>query len=256
MSILLDSLKQKKDDEGMTIPSVHDSHFDDEMLNDDALIKSNQLWKLTSILLFIILSFSWIYFYLGISRNSESSTNINFRLTEDKPIIEQPRNLAKRNTSETTETNLNKEYISRTSSVLVNNKSNDGNDNSRRNQYQPQKRKIFEGNVSRVSFSKQNIVQKNEPSRPFSNSDFANSLYSSKNAISYDELSTELLIELPNLKIDSYAVSSNPKKSFIVLNGSFYGVGETIAPNLKILSIDEKNVLFKYKSQLIKKNYK
>jgi len=261
VSILLDSLKQKQDEEGRIVPSVHNSHFDDEMLNDDALIRSNQLWKLTSILLLIVLSMSWIYFYLDISRTSEHSVKRSPRLIE-----EQHENLTKRNVAETIEENINKVDkngvdIIKPSVVLVNNINNDENENSRNNQYQPKKRETLSDSFSRVNVSKNSIsnknsIQKNKPSQSISHSDFSNKPDSSEDAIFYEELSTELLMNLPSLDIDSYAVSSNPKKSFIVLNGSFYGEGEAISPNLILLSIDKKNVLFRYKNQLIKKNYK
>ncbi|PHS16888.1 MAG: hypothetical protein COA86_11555 [Kangiella sp.] len=261
MSILLDSLKQNKDDEGIAVPSVHDSHFDDDMLNDDDLIRSNQLWKLISILLLIVLSISWIYFYLNIPRISDSLIKLSSKLIEEKPTKEQVKKLTKQSVAETSEANKNKVGIIKPSAVLANNKSNDDNDNLRNNQYQPKKRENLSDSFSRVNTSKENIsntnsIQKNEASQSISYIDFSNKPYSSEDAIFYEELSTELLMNLPNLDIDSYAVSSNPKKSFIVLNGSFYGEGETIAPNLKLLSIDKKNVLFKYKNQLIKKNYK
>jgi len=256
VSILLDSLKQKQDDERIVVPTVHDSHFDDEMLNDDELIKSNRLWKLISIFLFIALSISWIYFYLDVSRNNETPTNISTQLTESKSVNQQSYKLSKPNIKEVTDVEVNSLEVNQKPAQLINDESSDGINKSKNNQYKPQKRVVAEDSSTPTNYSMVKTVQKKEPSQSDSNNDLSNDFSSSEDVIFYEELSTELLMELPNLEIGSYAVSSNSKKSFIVLNGSFYGVGETIAPNLSLLSIDKKSALFKYKSHLIKKKYK
>ncbi len=240
----------------MVVPSVHDSHFDDEMLNDNELIKSNQFWKLTSVFLFITLSISWIYFYLDISKNTEITTNISARLTESKSANEQSNKLSKLNKKEVTDVEASHIELNRKPAQLVNDESSDGGDKSRNNQYQPQKRIVAEDSFARINYGTKNTAQQNKSKLSNGNNNFSNKSYSSEDAIFYEELSTALLLDLPNLEIDSYAISSNPKKSFIVLNGSFYSEGETISANLKLLSIDKKNALFKYKNQLIKKNYK
>ena len=233
MSILLDSLKSKKDQEEIIVPSVHDSHFDDEMLNDDALSESVRIWKLVSILLLVSLITSWIYFYLSTSEKPPSKSNSLLKIEnfEKKLVVDNSEDISNIPVTEIT------------------------------NQYKPQKRKIKNNVVTESNSIKKNTgedvisspVKKNST---ISKINYASDQYSQKDVIYYEELTTDILVALPSLEISSYAISSNAKKSFIVLNNSFYGVGETIAPNLQLLSIDKQSVLFQYKDLYIRKKYK
>lgn len=245
MSILLDSLKQKIEKDEYTVPTVHDSHFDDEMLNDDALISSNRFWKLVSTVLFIVLSISWIYFYLENLNSNELPISLNTALKKGQSVSENTHNKSEQNTAELdSNTELNPQF---------NNNISEEKNNLEVVQYKPQKRNI---QSKKTNTSEKNIYQIEGSNKLVNETKINKSFYSTSDAIDYDELSTEILMELPSLDVASYAVSNNPQKSFIVLSGSFYSIGETIAPNLKLLSIDKKSVIFRYGDILIKKKYK
>ncbi|MFT6732599.1 MAG: hypothetical protein ACJAS9_000781 [Polaribacter sp.] len=240
MSILLDSLQQKKDKDGKLVPSVHDSHFDDEMLNDDELIISNRFWKLVSALLFVALFISWSYLYLEHFKNSEYDASL-YEKSLKIPLTNTPIPKKLKQNKDQNESNID--------NPILPNKINppENKNDIKTSQYKPKKRDAVE--VNSIKFESEKTDSESIESNLKNNG-------SDTDAIYYEELSTEVLMSLPNLEIDSYAVSSNPKKSFIFLNGSFYGVGEKISPKLKLISINKENALFKYREQLIKKKYK
>ncbi|MGB0495102.1 MAG: general secretion pathway protein GspB [Kangiellaceae bacterium] len=240
MSILLDSLKQPKNKEAINVPSVHDSHFDDDMLNDDKLIKSKRFWKIMSFLLLLALIVSWTYVFFAFSKTTPLETSISKSEKVERDKVETFQQENSENNNEAIENNQNK--IVEEKSIQV----------ERNKQYAPQKRESVKSAVTsqQIVFSTPKQEKENENNVPPKTAAKAN------DAVYYEELPTEILMELPSLDISSYAVSSNTKKSFIVLNGSFFGIGDVVAANLQLLSIDKQDALFQYKNTLFRKKYK
>jgi len=218
MSILLESLNQSKKSPNNEIPSLDDSHFDDDMLGDEWLLRKVMFWKVVSGLLLIALMASWILFYYF-----------------PKAVIELP------------------EVHSDTGNQ----------DKLVRSQPQPEKKIVVDAiEIERPMYQPKkiekpvidNTEETGEPVRIVKSID-SNDLGKSNKVVEFESLPEPILREMPELEISSYAVSNNVKKSFVVLNGAFYGVGETIAPHLVLMSINKEGIVIKFKDQLISKKY-
>ena len=251
MSILLESLNQSKqssvNSEDRGVPGVGDSHFDDEILSDEWLLKKVWYWKITSAALLLVLLVSWIgfYFYSPISENKvehsiskvEENTDVgDLQKQQDnrvgnKEISEAEENVGgsitevKTNIEEAEVGNIAEKAVSKT-----------------KEKYQPKK------------IEKTSIVTSAEKNITKSRAQQTN-LNQNGQVIEFDSLTEIEKQELPELEISSYAVSSNPEKSFVVLNGAFYGQGETISPHLVLISIDKEGILIRYKGRMISKKY-
>ena len=231
MSILLESLTQsdKKQQEELekNIPNVDDSHFDDEMFNDDDLLKQIKFWKIISFGVMAILLASWAWFYIS------DFTNIKTSLRTIMPLefIAKPENESKQID---TKIQLKPENQATT--------------------YQPKKIITKTEPAFNNEFKKNRVIvpaKISENNQPKTLAKMASS-----EIIEFESLSDKMLSEIPELEISSYAVSSNAKKSFVVLNGSFYAEGEVISPNMTLVKITQENIIVNYKDQLIRKKYK
>ena len=236
MSILLDSLEKNKQGVKDDVPSVYDSHFDEEMLNDDSLINSIKIWKMISLILLMVLVFSWLFFVFSFQsavHNIEhsDSASIIIKTENESPIVKEV------------------EIENATVELDVSQNGSKAEIKSMDKQvYQPKKREVSRSD----DISKKIEIGTNKPA--VKSLDQV-SRYDEKDVVYYEDLSTSLLSELPSIEINSYAVSSNTKKSFVVINGSFYGVGEVISPYLKIVEIDKKGILLEYKGRFIRKRH-
>jgi len=270
MSILLESLNQSKEDNKGDVPSVTDSHFDDEMLSDEWLLKKLKMWRIFSayLLVFVIVSVSFFYYYITTSENkiSELSLQLEQAMINNKNLI-----------SNNSKAILTKENDNSQQSELVQPiEETNGKESSRadnrfteikktaitttessssptiKTQYQPQKQKandsINSTNINDISNSKSSTDRQSKFS------DSGQSISPDK-PTEFESLSEIEKSELPDLEISSYAVSSNPQKSFVVLNGAFYGQGEVIAPNLELISINKEGIVIRYKGRFIRKKY-
>jgi len=243
MSILLESLNQSKPSTGNSpdsgVPSVDDSHFDDEMLSDEWLLKKLQFWKIISAILLTALLVSWTVFYFYSSNTAK--------------MVDQSVSEAENKEPSKTEADVSK--------VIVDQMSNDEEvkatnkpeiiSSLTKEKYQP--KKMEENNVLTPA-------EKNNSTVPVEKklgggSSWKKDIKTSEPVIEFDSLNEMEKQELPELEISSYAVSSNPAKSFVVLNGAFYGQGETIAPFLILISINKNGILLKYKGRMISKKY-
>jgi len=234
MSILLESLKQSKTPDEGDVPSVADSHFDDEMLSDEWLLKKIRFWRLVAIaLLIFVVTSSTFYIYYVLSTKDKID-----QLQSEMELISRP----ELETKKTSTVGEKKEEATQISTQASSEKEQQITASNAKQKYKPTKQKIIrEKKVSSSSPVQESISSK--------------SLVPSSKPIEFESLSEQERSEIPDLEINSYAVSSNANKSFVVLNGSFYGQGEIIAPHLVLVSIDKEGIVIKYKNKLIRKKY-
>jgi hypothetical protein len=269
MSILLESLRQSSDNQNGDIPGVGDSHFDDEMLSDEWLLAKLRMWRIIAALLavaLVITSIGWMYnvtlTFLGSSQvNSQLTGDANadssvllVKPSTDKKAESHPENKqsfgaleikssvdeqSPKSNSAATKQPLKQKYVPKKVALPLTTKSiADSNRSSNSNS------SVVEQANNSVKISQR---QANRLSSGSSDSRGA--------VIDYESLTKQQQNEMPELEISSYAVSSNSNKSFVVLNGAFYGQGETIAPNLVLISIEKESIVIRYFEQLIRKKY-
>ncbi len=248
MSILLESLNQSTDHTpNKGVPSVDDSHFDDEILSDEWILKKLFYWKIVSAILLLALLASWTSFYFYSPTSKDKL---------DHPISKLEEQTASPDTQKQRDNTVGNEEISKlekkisSDSVVVEstigtteiaNKPLKSLDQTKQ-KYQPKKIEKSISNAPVEKSTAKNRLQQKDSSQ-------------NGQVTEFDTLTEIERQRLPELEIDSYAVSSNPDKSFVVLNGSFYGQGETIAPHLVLISIDKEGILVRYKGRLISKKY-
>jgi len=251
MSILLESLNQSSSNDGQGVPNVGDSHFDDEMLSDEWLLKKLKFWKITAgILFFISISLTFSLYWISskdLTQENVAENNLLILGTdtnaESSKIVPPVKKSTIPNTMHSTSVEKSGEPTSMANSV-------DSGDTEKQDEATtPVKEKYIPQRVS---------VQ---PSAVKSAKTLPKIVTSSSqtqvdgSVIDFESLSIAEQQEIPELEISSYAVSSNVNKSFVVLNGAFYGQGEIIAPNLVLVRIEKKSIVVRYKQQLIRKKY-
>jgi len=224
MSILLESLKQSKKTSDNDVPSLDDSHFDDEMLGDEWLLKKVRFWKAISAILFAALLVSWFMIYIDYSATRVLSDVQETHSKVDDKVTQMPLPEKEKEATPAIEKKA-------------------ANDQA---VYQP---KRIEKPINEIKQVKQVSENNSVTQKPQQQSTATNKI------IEFEALPESTLSEMPDLEIASYAVSNNVKKSFVVLNGAFYGVGETIAPHLVLIAIKQEAIVVKYKGQLISKKY-
>jgi hypothetical protein len=249
MSILLESLNQSQPENNKNVPSIEDSHFDDEMMSDEWLLAKIKFWQRLCVFFMVALFVSWLIFLLmpltqGQKTETAQTNNMEV-ISSDKTNL---------SPSEGDESVIVEKQATKD---MIQNKGKDEGQSITKQTYQPQKKVVV---VSDDRNQQSSTQANNKPER---NANVANSTNKdanfefgqTNNILEYNGLSTEQKNTLPVLEISSYAVSSNPNKSFVVLNGSFYGAGEVIAPHLTLVSINKENIIVNYKGQLISKKY-
>jgi FtsZ-interacting cell division protein ZipA len=257
MSILLESLQQSSDKQGNDIPGVGDSHFDDEMLSDEWLLARLRRWKIVCALLLLALVITSIGWY-----QSSNQSNSELSIIKTPPIAEQ----ANDSNSQMAQSAENKQQA-----VQVEDKNDFGaleikSSVEQPSNTQPVKQKYVPKKVAQptdsnptlnASSAEKTLAQDSALAKANSKARQSKTTRaaSTGTVIDYESLSSQQQDEMPELEISSYAVSSNSKKSFVVLNGAFYGQGETIAPNLVLVSIEKESIVVRYFDQLIRKKY-
>lgn len=236
MSILLESLVQsdkENNDLEKNVPNVDDSHFDDDLFNDDELLKKISFWKFFSLGLLSLLVISWGWFYRAIPAVINSQTSSEKTVAVKVLTDKKNQSVIKLSNIENNKKQSNKAEQEKEITSLE------------KTTYQPKKIQIKSEMNSEFEMgdkTKTNTLEKTDNS--------------SNNRIEeFESLSDELLSEMPELEISSYAVSSNAKKSFVVLNGAFYAEGEVISPNMTLIKITKENIVVNYKNRLIRKKY-
>jgi len=225
MSILLESLQQKDNQADASVPNLGDSHYDDDMLSDEWLLAKVKHWQQISLLLVLVLATSWSYFLLSEKVPENSQSKIEKTISSDINHNHSNQNKASKLDSQadlTTENPPATEKKSSQSKALELNRVN----------YKPQK---IESNPTAIK--QQNSAQQKLQ-------------VAVKHSLSESKIAANQTDELPELKISSYAISSNPKKSVVVINGRFYSQGDTIAPTVKLIAIKKDGILIEQNSML------
>jgi len=271
MSILLESLNQPKKPSDHDIPSVNDSHFDDEMLGDEWLLKKLKFWKMVSGLLLIVLVFSWVLLFffpkalIGI-HDSHSE------LVDDTKQKGYKQNELKRE-SQAVESAVVEDVIvgnsvvenSVVESSVVESSVSEKNaaknsaveklDLKEKSVYQPKKIQTSKTLTSKENKQSKQSTQTSIDTKSETQAKNEVEFEANDKVIEFESLPEAIILKMPELEISSYAVSTNVKKSFVVLNGAFYGVGEMIAPHLVLVAIKQEGIIVKYNGQLISKKY-
>jgi FtsZ-interacting cell division protein ZipA len=263
MSILLESLNQTKQSAGISsdkgVPSLDDSHFDDEMLSDEWLLKKLVFWKMISGILLVALLASWFgtYFYLS---NPENKIDMSVSELKENSATEVLQNQPEKNTDEQnilkpvkivndnrhSDKDNNQEAERESTEQLQN------NSNQVKQTYKPKK---IATPVSAIYTEKKTNKRTSQENASVKDGSDQTASDQNTRVVEFESLTESEQQQLPGLEISSYAVSSNTDKSFVVLNGAFYGQGETIAPYLELISIDKEGILIRYKGRLIRKKY-
>ena len=249
MSILLESLKQPKTPDEGDVPSLADSHFDDEMLSDEWLLEKIKFWRLVAIGLLILVAISssfYLYYFLStenkivqLQAELELINTSKEAVKQTSVVSEKDNEASKLNEQDLTE-KVNSSSVS--NSIDSNSSVSNISVSNNKQKYQPTKQKLItEKTASPVAPVQEKVHLKN--------------VNLSSKPVEFESLSEQEKAEIPDLEINSYAVSSNEKKSFVVLNGSFYGQGETIAPYLVLVTIDKEGIVIRHKNKLIRKKY-
>ena len=235
MSILLESLKQSEQTEDHDIPSLSDSHFDDEMLSDEWLLTRVKFWKFAAFgilsLLFIVLIAGYIYW-----------PKIKIEPTQVLSSAAIPKVAASSSVSSSRDIRQTQQTLS-TKQLTGSSLSNDSQDQQIA-KYQPtivESQPAVQGSEELLSSEYPAGKLSSNPSNVQSNI-----------PVNYESLSEQEKRNFPELSVNSFAVSSNPAKSFVVLNGAFYSTGEIIAPHLKLVLIDKDGIVVKHKNRLIR----
>lgn len=244
LSILLDSLKLKKQEsqEKEEVPSIHDVHFNEEMLGDEWLSEQLKRWKLLSAGLSVLLIVSWVYFFY----QNRADTQPNIRTADSvSPLTEEP--VLGEAVSDLAMPPADNRLSLKKKTGAVEKKSL-----SIKQKYTPQMRKKVTSSPEIAQNNKANLSAPNnrvKRSRP-------KSAKATGPAISKDELSEERRQQFPEVKIDSYVVADTPEDSFIILDGGFYKVNQVIAPNLLLRQIKKEHMVVEFHSQLVTIPYK
>lgn len=266
MSILLESLNKEPTDQENQVPDVHASHFDDDMLGDEWLLRRIRMWQVLSFLLIVVLVISWVSFYGQLDQAQSKSAEL---IAENSALKSQLKNESQVDTTASSNTQLeNKasdislgtntkvqpEAQSEAAAPVIESTPVDthsqasnsvATDEPKNNklQYVPKKRQPRD---AETAVSKSSISSRKTPSQMVSNDTSQGTI------LSKEELSSELLSQFPNIEINSFVVAENADDSFVILDGSFYKVNQVIAPNLVLREISKQYILVEFHTQLIK----
>jgi hypothetical protein len=291
MSILLDSLTQKEKEEQPSIPDIHAEHFDDGSSLDYSQEPVNYWKAAAFFLLFLFLVGLIYYIYQSSKFHNQllhEPHSVNNVQTEPNKVydtnnVSSSSSLALQSNESHTSA---KSKVFRTQSEA--NKTNVLQRHVEEKKWLERQREIqrmrsidYSQRIAQDSISTTGLEaiqsEKREPQRviepPTSNSfDIANNsdiIDSSSEevefldtqpsemskdiglAISWEELSVEEKQRFPRLEIDSYVVSSNPNKSFIILKGRFYKINQFISADLILREITNKYVAIEFDNKLV-----
>ena len=232
MSILLETLNQDESSDekakskaDSSIPDIHASHYDDEMLGDEWLYKKLKYWQLATYSLVVLLLTSWSYFY---------SNQIS---VPTKKVLVQTVNQAPGVATETMEAIAKTEPQNKPEVPLTDNRVEIKESNKTNLQYVPKKRE------AKIENKQAFLVETVEPAKE-----------AVQNSVSVllEELPLQLQQQFPQININSYVVSNNEQDSFVILDGSFFKANQTIMPDLILRKINKENMLIEFHSYLVK----
>lgn len=254
MSILLDSLSQQnktnENAEGFNtqnpaVPNLDVSHFDDEMLGDEWIIKRANQWKLVALMTIGLLVLSWGYF-LYYEKTDDNQNKSEASSSSVSPSVIKPESTKILGNQEVVKSTLKQNKIE---SLQKNNFVKNQNDSVesfsmvsqiKKQQYKPEKRIVTASNKSdsnkenELSTKAIKVTKITEP------------------AVFLEELSLQEQEDFPEIKIDSYIISDKPQESFVILDNKFYKMNQLISTDLILREITKENILLEYQSKLVK----
>ncbi|TQV74876.1 hypothetical protein FLL45_07910 [Aliikangiella marina] len=262
MSILLESLSQQQANRNKQVPDLTDSHFDDDILGDEWLIRKVKIWQVASISLTCLLLISWGVFYWYIDGlDNQQALNIAVDTNASDKVL--PVNDGSvRPTSPNPDNSTGKQASTAVGSNTV---ARTDNDPSSKKVYKPQKRQqqsqvplntpvvdsanTFDSHSSEPAIvSAQTSESSERANTPASNSVEAGSEGA---PLTLEALSAEMRQQFPNIEINSFVVSENPENSFVILDGNFYKINQVIAPNLILRDISKEAIVIEFKGQKV-----
>ncbi|MET1254580.1 hypothetical protein [Aliikangiella maris] len=268
MSILLESLTQKNDAQnGLDndkIPDIHSTHFDDELLGDERLLKRLKIWQLLTYTLGIMLVASWCWIYLSGSITPSPLQQSTVQVPEQTSILPNKAILSQAiNPTQQTEPVQNQAASTQQITSVQPELSDESE--AGRSVYKPKKHTKPavkpENRSSRVADNQMQPEverQSDVTAKSLNNSSLANSQTATPApkpgtaVVTKNELPDSLQSEFPNIQINSYVVAENVKDSFVILDGAFYKVNQVIAPNLILRDISKQHIVVEYHSYLVK----
>ena len=258
MSILLESLSQQPSAPKNSVPDVHVSHFDDEMLGDDWLVSRVKIWRGICILLAVLLISSWVYFYYKLQEKKD--TFMREVTTENSQLARPSENLTTGQIAPLKPVEVPAAVNNQAQTATVASQSvtdSDANFQSVPQQdtvdqeaiskqvYRPQKRAVADNPVASESPSTKPESLQQKPEIKQASTEQRITLW-------HAELSEELKSQFPNIEINSYVVADTPDDSFVILDGSFYKINQVIAPQLILREITSGYILVEFQSQRVK----
>ncbi len=236
MSILLDSLQQNKQENEPELPNIHASHFDDEMLSDEWLLKKIKIWKGISFTLALIVIASWSYFLLSKKADDLAQAQTQAQIVAENLQAKQPKENNNQQPAQkqqkTQESVLFNEGKTVEPEEVINIKNN-----TEQTEYQSKKRE---------NIVAKNKVEKNE------NTVKQVAVRDPKAAILVTELPANLQNDFPSIELGSYVVADAPQDSFVILDGSFYKINQVIAPSLILRGITKDHIVVEFKNYWVK----
>ncbi len=259
MSILLESLSQQEHEQNRELPDIHSSHFDDDMLGDEWIIKKMQRWRLLSIVLIVSLAASWLFFIFGnsfshIENNRQAEVDFNEKETIVNKVTDASEMLNKEpaervdaqiDTLDVSPVTTGDAHIKSAPQQLTTSNQNQIKQDKIR--YVPQKKNLLE--TERETEESELSVK---PNSIGGGTQVNGNHQVIGGVIDREELSFELQQKFPQIVISSYVVASNPEESFIILDGSFYQIDQRIAPDLILRGIEQDHVIVEFHSYLVK----
>lgn len=248
MSILLDHLSQQQKDSEKNannniaqhgLPDLAVSHFDDELLGDEWLMRRAKNWRLIAFILALLLIFSWswfaYYFFKADLEQKEAEQQKTEQQTANQKNSDQQSLLAP------PESEKNSQMVEASSSNV------EKAPNS--NRQQPAIKKAFKPE-KRPAKSIENSHRSNSPAKQ---PQFVEKSASQKQTlVLLEELSSEEQQDFSQVNINSYVISDDADKSFIIMDDQLFRVNQRVTEKLVLRGITAEHIIFEYQSKLVK----
>ncbi|MDH5434587.1 MAG: general secretion pathway protein GspB [Gammaproteobacteria bacterium] len=223
MSILFDYLKQQNaasDDAGNLL---NESHFDDNGAAIELLQHKLNFWKKTSLLLVILVLLIVVFGYAYLPKQTTLQTKQNQTSNSPNIVVETSNNPQNGQDNAFAEAALTEPSVA----------TNENN----KEIYKPVKREATTAKIPELK--KNDVAIPTKPVNPAA-------------LITLGQLPEDLKKIFPDLQINSYVLSENPKDSFVILDGSLYEENQLIAPNLVLRQIKKEFMVVEFYGHQIK----
>lgn len=277
MSILLDSLSQKEQ-ETQRPPDIHDAHFNDvEKSFDEHDTKQANLWrKLAFVLLFLFLVSSLYYAY-KLHKASGQLLGEPQSVLETKPIRQEVSKVLVEKPVEKPQKRRQSRQAESASIAAYRTPDDEGKLNVLQRYQQEQKRleaeaekrrlqAIREEKARQLAASSEEVVKQPKTQTVWSPSETkevskaedyihaepAEMAADLGSAVSWESLSSEEKKRFPKLEVNSYVVSKNPNKSFVIMKSRFYKINQFITADLILRDITQTHIMIEFNDKLVK----